>query len=89
MEMGNPPLYAALNKVSRTMDEDLLLALGPMARALGKILINAEHYRKENDQIEPGFKDGGCDENLAGTFITFRGAQLKQQWVDGWNKFNK
>ena len=90
MELGSPPLYATLNKASRAMDVKMLNNMGPLARALGKILINAENYRKEKDKLESGCKVNiDVDQNLAGTFIAFKGGLLQKSWLRGWEAKNK
>ena len=58
------------------MNESMLEKVGPLARGIGKILINAELYRKDKDKIEPGFKSEGVDMNMAGAFIVFKGARI-------------
>lgn len=90
MELGSPPLYATFNKASRAMDVKMLNNLGPLARALGKILINAEIYRKEKDKLESGWKiNEEVDQNLAGAFIAFKGGLLENSWLRGWEAKNK
>lgn len=76
MDLGSPPLYHTLNKANREMNESMLEKVGPLARGIGKILINAELYRKDKDKIEPGFKSEGVDMNMAGAFIVFKGARI-------------
>ena len=66
------------------MDVKMLNNLGPLARALGKILINAEIYRKEKDKLESGWKiNEEVDQNLAGAFIAFKGGLLENSWLRG------
>ena len=38
MELGSPPLYSEINRVSRTMDESQLVNLGPNLMALGIVI---------------------------------------------------
>ena len=47
MEFGSPPLYVEVNRVSRTMDRELLPMLGPYIRALEIILQNVEQNKKD------------------------------------------
>ena len=54
MEFGSPPLYAELNRVSRDMDFSQLENLGPFARALSIIPLDAENCRDEDDKIKTG-----------------------------------
>lgn len=84
MELGDPTLYTALTKASRSMDMEYLEDLGPMARALGKITLNAEHYRSKNDKIETGMASGGVYMNLAGSFLLFNGGQFDYGWLEEW-----
>ena len=73
MDLGSPPLYCLLNRANREMDQQMLPQLGPLARGIGKVLINAEIYRKDWDKVEPGFKTNGVDQNMAGAFVVFKG----------------
>lgn len=85
MELGSPPLYTIFNKANREMDTEKLNNLGPLARALGKILINAEIYRKDNDKYESGYKNNkDYDQNMAGAFIAFKGGVLQSSWLREW-----
>lgn len=54
-EFGTPPLYAELNRVARDMDLDYLDTLGPYARALSEITLQAEQARNEDDKIKTGY----------------------------------
>ena len=55
MELGDPPLFAELNRMSRDKDYTLLKYLGPFAKVLNAINYGAEMARDKNDQIETGF----------------------------------
>lgn len=86
MEFGSPPLYAELNRVCREMDMSLLEVLGPYAKALSWITLCCEHKRNEDDKILTGkilkLKGEGSMGNIAGIFLLFRGAAMKQEWVE-------
>lgn len=55
MELGDPPLYAEINRVSRTLDKSQLEYLGPIAQALDCITDSAEQYKEGNDEELTGF----------------------------------
>ena len=61
MELGDPPLYAEVNRVCRFMDKRQLANLGPFIRALKNITEFAEGEKVS-------------EEKQAGTFLLFRGA---------------
>lgn len=45
LEMGSPPLYSEVNRVSRNMDEEQLANLGPFIKALGEITYKSEAFK--------------------------------------------
>lgn len=51
MELGSPPLYYEINRVSRTRDISQLANLGPYIMALGLVTANTESKRDDNDKI--------------------------------------
>ena len=77
MELGDPPLYAELNRVARDMDLTQLKNLGPIQKAMNSITNGAEKYRTADDKIKNGvqikYKLGGVYDNIAGVFMLFRG----------------
>ena len=54
MELGDPPLYAELNRVARDRDLSQLKNLGPIQKAMGKITWVAENRRNADDKIKTG-----------------------------------
>lgn len=51
MELGSPPLYYEINRVSRSKDESQLATLGPYIMALGLITSRSEKRRDDVDKI--------------------------------------
>lgn len=49
MELGVPPLYAEVNRVSREMDMKFLQMLGPYVKALGIVTASSERNREDFD----------------------------------------
>ena len=89
MEIGEPPLYAEVNKVCRTMDKEYLETLGPFIQSFASVAGGAEKPREEIDQIPTGTSiqkelGKGVDYNMAGMFVLFRGALLEEQWIHEW-----
>ena len=54
MELGDPPIYAILNRVAREMDIRYLKELGPFSMALGIIALRAEHFKNATDLMVTG-----------------------------------
>ncbi len=86
LEFGTPPLYAELNRISRDQDYTQLETLGPFARALSKITLSAESYRKNDDRIMTGgqiqkMTSDAVGGNIAGIFLLWRGPIMKSEWV--------
>ena len=54
MELGNPQLYAEVNRIARDMDLNYLKELGPYMRALAIVSLRVENFKKEGDIIETG-----------------------------------
>lgn len=85
MEFGDPPLYAELNRVCRDMDDSLLETLGPFAKCISLITYCCEHKRSEDDKILTGkilkLRGEGRMGNIAGIFLLFRGAGMKEEWI--------
>lgn len=85
MEFGSPPLYAEVNRVCRDMDMEYFHLLGPYIRVLYSITTIVETNREEGDRIQTGqeFKDlnDKKDQNLAGVFMVFRGAVMREEWL--------
>ena len=79
LELGSPPLYAEANRVARDMDLTYLKELGPYVKALGAITFFSEIYKKEKET--PGQELGNLRYNMAGSFLLFRGAYMKNEWV--------
>ena len=51
MELGSPPLYYEINRVSRSHDETHLATLGPYIMALGLVTSDSENRREDEDKI--------------------------------------
>ena len=85
LELGNPPLYAEANRVSRDMDLTYLRDLGPYLRTIGAITGGAERNREQVDKIKTGemiMKEiGGVMHNLAGAILLWRGVSLKEEYI--------
>ena len=81
MEIGNPQLYADVNRVVRNLDKNYLKELGPFLHALGRVTAAAESYKSAGEKIAPGNTFGGAHNNMAGSFLLWRGASMKQEWV--------
>ena len=41
----------------------------------------SEGYKNEDDKVTPGCELGHIDDNMAGSYLLFRGAQMKFEWV--------
>ena len=54
LELGSPPLYSEINRVSRTMDKTQLFNLGPYIMALGIVIWQSEQRRDPTDKIQTG-----------------------------------
>ena len=82
MEFGTPPFYSALNKAAREMDMTQLDHLGPFANALYWVCLSAENNKEKKDKIPTGESFSRVFGNLSGCFLLWRGAQMKQEWLD-------
>ena len=80
MELGSPQLYAEANRVARDMDLDYLKELGPFLKALSEVTFYSEYNK--TDKVTPGNKLGGSSWNMSGSFLLFRGAPMKDEWVN-------
>ena len=84
MELGSPPLYAALNKACRDKDTTQIRTLGPLAWVLSFITNgDAEDNRGDKgDNIKTGEDiedyEGGLEYNIGGIFMLWRGAKISQ-----------
>lgn len=82
MELGSPPLYAEINRVTRTMDTSQLRALGPFAQAFSQIINSVSHYFEEDDQGTTGFslyhRQGGVEENIGGIYMVYNGKAIDE-----------
>ena len=81
MEIGIPPLYAEVNRISREMDMKYLRILGPFIKVLGIVTATSERNREDFDQITPGETFGGVEHNLSGVFLLFRGAPSRMDTI--------
>lgn len=86
LEVGIPPFYAEVNRVARDMDLAYLNTLGPFLKVLSCITASAEAERDHDDKIKTGKMI--CDEsagdgfNIAGMFVLFRGAPMREKWIE-------
>ena len=65
------------------MDLTYLKELGPFLKALSSITIWSEKSKKGDDKITPGkVINPNLSDNLGGSFILWRGAAMKDAWVD-------
>ena len=77
MELGSPPLYSAVNKACREMDESVLSNLGPFIRALHLVCEYAESNKKQTEKITEGKTlNARVKFNLGGAFLLWRGAVM-------------
>ena len=82
MELGSPQLYSEANRVARDMDLTHLRELGPFLKALGEITLNAEISKDKEDKMTPGVDiSSDVSYNMSGSFLLFRGAPMKDEWV--------
>jgi len=99
MEMGMPALYLELNKACKIKDHSQLWQLGPFAYAFEIVVENAEANRMPKDKILSLDDVAQNQQSLPGEldfhdrygefdrlFILFRGAQMKQQWIEPYRK---
>lgn len=85
LEMGEPPLYATVNKVCRSMDRTCLRMLGPYIRALGEVVVSAEKYKVT--KIPSGSSiPNSLNGNLSGLFVLFKGApRIEDKFIDDYD----
>lgn len=85
MEFGEPPLYFVVNSAARDMQVQYIPTLGPYAKVLGEIAQRAEQGREDHDKIRTGKyveqKEGGVSNNISEIFLLWRGAQMKEDWL--------
>jgi len=79
MELGDPPLFAELNRITRQNDLTQLENLGPMQRVLNEITWAAEQMRDSTDKMPTGKMIGGEDMNIAGIFLLYRGMKMTDE----------
>lgn len=81
MELGNPPLYIEANRVARDQDYSHLKELGPFLKALCHIIFWSEQFKRPSDKVTPGKEISKTGQNIEGSFLLFRGAQMKTTWL--------
>ena len=81
MELGQPPLYAEVNRVTRDMDMTQIEHLGPYICVLFRVLNRGELGKAADDKIVTGQMQGGVFVNYAGSFLAWRGAPMKEEWI--------
>lgn len=83
MEIGTPPLYSVINReiFSQKFNWNTLLMLGPYTKALGIATAFSERQRKETDRLVNGLELKGIQNNIAGMFLLFRGAKIRNEWI--------
>jgi len=84
-----PSFYDDLNEASKNMDQAKVKTLGPFAMALYAVLqkgwkaeAKRDNALKRGDQLK-GRDQLGC---FSGSFLLFRGALMKKEWVEDWKK---
>lgn len=82
MELGTPPLYAEANRVARDMDFSLQDVLGPFIMGLYFVTMWANKSRHDHDKIKTGDMIGGEVNNIAGSYLLWRGTAMKNEWID-------
>lgn len=87
MEFGSPPLYSEINRVCRTRDKNYLRDLGPFVKAFSFIVSESEQNKLE--KIDNGqfiqMHIGGNYNNMAGSFLIFKGGLMMTQQLDKWS----
>ena len=69
--------------MARDMDLTYLKELGPFLKALGEITYYSEENKKDYEQITIGnVINPNLLGNLGGSFMLWRGAAMKDAWVD-------
>ena len=86
LELGTPPLFREANRVTRDQDIREIDTLGPFIQMLSLVTYHAEQNKKPNDKIKTGMIRGGIQHNITGAFLLFRGAQMKEEWLDQYKK---
>ena len=72
IEIGTPQLYAEANRVSRTLDYNLIKELGPFLKALSVITLRSEKFKNEGEFIKTGkMIDPFLRCNMLGSFLLF------------------
>lgn len=85
MELGSPPLYQEVNRVCREMDFTYLYELGPFIQALSYVTYYGEENRIKGDKVTFGKRiKGNIFNNMGGSFLVFRGAAMKSEWIEGY-----
>ena len=67
------------------MDTNYLKELGPFLRALAVITLRVEHFKKPGDIIRTGqmiYDHLSYKNNMLGSFLLFRGAEMMQKWIE-------
>ena len=81
MELGQPPLYAEVNRITRDLDMTEMEHLGPYINVLYHVISNGEKGKVADDKIMTGKMIGGVEQNFAGSFLTWTGAPMKEEWI--------
>ena len=81
MELGSPPLYSEVNRVARDMDLAYLNELGPFLQVFNEITIWSEDWKETSVPVTPGVKLSSVDYNMGGSFLLFRGAPMRDEWI--------
>jgi len=84
-----PPFYSDLNKAMRYLDQKQLKHLGPWAKALHIITVEAEKNRKDSytagediTRVKPDHPIG----NQCCMFLLFKGIPMKDDWIKEWQE---
>lgn len=87
MEIGVPPLYAEINRISRQMELESLKLLGPFVKALGEITMRGEGFKEVEDRAAIGSVSGMSEHNMSQTFLLYKGGQMAETWIEEWEQF--
>ena len=84
-----PPFYSYLNKAMRKLDTTYLQLLGPFAKALHVIIVEAEKNRKDalrNAEEIIRFKEEDPLGNQSCMFLHFKGIPMSEEALNDWKE---
>ena len=93
IQLGEPPLFAVLNKEIREHSQELLPYLGAYQRALQEVTEFAEGFKVPEHRLPNGHLYAtlcpggrGVPQNFAGSMLAFRGAQMLSSQISEYEK---